>query len=102
MSEPLPSASPTHQQLLRDLHHDLAERGLLESPHFWRWKLAFWVPTFFASYLALLLLPFGPLWLLIAPVASVAILTMGFVGHDAGHYALSRKCWINDVWGQFA
>jgi fatty acid desaturase len=27
---------------------------------------------------------------------------MGFVGHDAGHYALSKKRWVNDVWGQFS
>jgi fatty acid desaturase len=26
---------------------------------------------------------------------------MGYVGHDAGHFALSRKRWVNDFWGQF-
>ena len=45
--------------------------------------------------------PIGLPWLLLAPLCAVALLTMGFVGHDAGHYALSRKRWVNDVWGQF-
>ena len=75
---------------LRQLHAELARRGLLEPSHFWRWKLLFWMPAFFLSYLGLIALPFGPLWLLLAPLAAVALLTMGFVGHDAGHYALSR------------
>ena len=38
---------------------------------------------------------------MLAVLSSVALLTMGFVGHDAGHYALSRKRWVNDFWGQF-
>ena len=48
------------------------------------------------------MLPVGPWWLLLVPLAAVALLTMGFVGHDAGHYALSRRRWINDVWGQLS
>ena len=26
---------------------------------------------------------------------------MGYVGHDAGHFALSKARWVNDFWGQF-
>ena len=74
---------------------------MFEPSRFWTRKLLFWVPTFFLSYFALLALPFGVVWLVLAPLCSVALLTMGFVGHDAGHYALSRKPWINDLWGQF-
>jgi fatty acid desaturase len=88
-------------QDLKDLHGDLEERGFFEPSSFWRRKLLFWVPLFFLSYLGLLWLRFGFLWLLLAPVCAVAMLTMGFVGHDAGHYALSRKRWVNDLWGQF-
>ncbi len=88
-------------QDLKDLHGDLEEKGFFEPSSFWRRKLLFWVPLFFLSYLGLLWLRFGFLWLLLAPVCAVAMLTMGFVGHDAGHYALSRKRWVNDLWGQF-
>jgi fatty acid desaturase len=84
---------------LKQLYAELARQGLLAQSHFWRWKLLIWTPTFLLAYFGLVALPFGPLWLLLAPVAAVAQLTMGFVGHDAGHYALSRRRWVNDVWG---
>src|SRR5580765_2066622 len=90
------SAVQDHCQALKDLHAALEQRGLLAPSHFWKRKLLTWIPTFFASYVALLVLPFGPLWLLLVPLASVALLTMGYVGHDAGHHALSRNRWIND------
>ena len=85
---------------LRELHAELARHGLFETSHFWRWKLLIWLPTLLLTYVGMVALPFGPLWLLLAPIAAVAQLTMGFVGHDAGHYALSRLRWVNDVWGQ--
>jgi fatty acid desaturase len=91
----------THRQYLKDLHAELDARGLLEPTGVWRRKLLFWLPAFFVSYLALLAIPLGPLWLVLVPLAALAQLTMGFLGHDAGHYAVSRKPWINDVWGQF-
>lgn len=91
--------SPTHRQDLKDLHAELDAHGLLEPTGVWRRKLAYWIPTVVVSYLALLMVRIGPLWLLLAPLAAVAQLTMGFLGHDAGHYAISRKRWINDVWG---
>jgi fatty acid desaturase len=91
---------PSHQQDLRDLSADLKARGLFEASQFWKWNLLLWLPTFFMSYFALVVLPFGVLWVVLAPVCSVALLTMGFAGHDAGHYALSRKPWVNDLWGQ--
>src|SRR5262245_12710842 len=96
-----PPAGSDHCQALKSLHAELEQRGLLAHSHFWRWKLGTWVPAFFASYFALLVLPFGPLWLMLLPLAAVAQLTMGYVGHDAGHYALSKRPWINDVWGHF-
>ena len=37
------------------------------------------------------MLPFGFVWLILARTASVGLLTMGYVGHDAGHFALSRR-----------
>jgi fatty acid desaturase len=103
MSSAPPSVAPDprHCQALKDLHTQLEERGLFEPSAFWKWNLLIWVPLFFLSYLALLALPFGPLWLLAVLPASVGLLTMGYVGHDAGHYALSKKRWVNDVWGQF-
>jgi len=64
-------------------------------------KLLFWIPAFFLSYFALLVVPVGLAWLILAPLCAVAALTMGFLGHDAGHYALSRKRWVNDAWGHF-
>lgn len=91
-----------HQRYLKELHAELNEHGLLAPSHVWMRKLLIWIPTFFASYGALLILPLGPLWLLLAPLCAVAMLTMGFVGHDAGHHALSRKPWANDALGQFA
>jgi fatty acid desaturase len=90
---------PNHQRYLKDLYAELRARGHFEPTHFWKWQLLFWIPAFVLSYLGLILLPFGPIWLGLAPLCSVAILTMGFVGHDAGHYALSRKRRVNDVWG---
>jgi fatty acid desaturase len=91
----------SHRQLLKELHAEIRAQGLFESSRFWQRKLLIWTPAFFLSYLALLASPFGWLWLPLVPIASVAMLTMGFVGHDAGHYALSRKRWVNDFWGQF-
>jgi len=80
-----------HQQDLKDLHAEVKATGLLEPSHFWRTKLLFWIPAFFLSYYGLLVVPFGLAWLILAPRCAVSLLTMGFVGHDAGHYALSRK-----------
>ena len=40
----------------------------------------------------------GCCWL---QLASVGMLTMGYVGHDAGHFALSRTRWVNNFWGHF-
>jgi fatty acid desaturase len=88
-------------QALRDLHLDLDRRGLLEPSGVWGRKLIIWIPILFLSYLGLLAVPFGPLWLALVPLASVALLTMGYLGHDAGHYALSKRRWVNDVWGHF-
>ena len=93
---------PNHPQLLRDLHEELERQGLFAPSHFWKRKLLLWVPAFLLSYYGMMVVPVGPLWLLLAPLASVALLTMGFAGHDAGHYALSRKPWVNDLWGQVA
>jgi len=91
----------SHRQYLKDLYRELETHGLLNPTDVWRRKLLLWIPVFFGSYYGLLTLPFGVPWLLLALLSAVAFLTMGFVGHDAGHYALSRKPWINDVWGQF-
>jgi fatty acid desaturase len=92
----------THTACLRELHAELGRRGLLEPSRRWRLRILLWTPTFFLAYLGLVVLPIGPWWLLLAPVAAVALLTMGFVGHDAGHHALSHRRWVNDVWGQLA
>ena len=92
---------PDDAQALRDLHLELDRRGLLEPSGIWARKLLIWIPILFLSYLGLVALPFGLLWLLLVPVASVAFLTMGYLGHDAGHYALSKRRWVNDVWGHF-
>jgi fatty acid desaturase len=97
----LAAADPLHCQALKDLYAKLEQRGLMAPSHFWRWKLLLWVPLFFLSYGAMLLLPWGLPWLLLLPIASVGLLTMGYVGHDAGHHALSKKRWVNDLWGQF-
>jgi fatty acid desaturase len=97
-----PAVEATCRQYLKELRAELEKHGLLEPTKVWRRKLLFWLPTFFVSYAALLVLPVGLSWLVLAPLCAVAMLTMGFVGHDAGHYALSRKPWINDVWGQLA
>src|SRR4051812_46214161 len=96
------AAPPSHHDRLKELYADIRARGLLEPTHHWRWKLGVWLPAFLLSYLAMVVLPVGPLWLALAPLCAVAILTMGFAGHDAGHYALSRKRWVNDLWGQIA
>ena len=89
-------------QSLRDLRAEIERQGLMRSTGLWRRKLLIWLPAFVLSYVGLLALRFGWLWLGCVPLAAVGILTMGYVGHDAGHYALSRKRWINDVWGQLA
>lgn len=100
-SSPQPALDMADSQALKDLRLRLDERGLLEPSRFWTWKLAVWIPVFFLSYLGLLVLPFGLSWALLALSASVGLLTMGYVGHDAGHFALSKKRWVNDVWGHF-
>jgi fatty acid desaturase len=96
------AAEPSHLQYLKDLRAELEAAGLFAPTNFWRRKLLLWIPAFFLSFYGLLVLPpFGAAWLVLAPLCSVALLTMGFVGHDAGHYALSKRPWINDLWGQF-
>ena len=95
-----PVCKEPRAQDLKELHRRLVALGLFEPSPFWRRKLLVWVPGFVLSYLALLVLPFGLLWVLAALTASVALLTMGYVGHDAGHHALSTKSWLNDLWGQ--
>jgi len=50
-----PQVGPTgHQHDLRALHAELKAEGLFEPSRFWIGKLLFWIPTFFATYLALL------------------------------------------------
>src|SRR3954467_14107090 len=98
-THPLPESRDC--RALKDLHARLDERGLFEPSRFWTRKLLLWLPTFFLSYLGLLLLPFGFVWSILAVVASVGLLTMGYVGHDAGHFALSRSRRVNNFWGQF-
>jgi len=92
----------SHQEHLKTLHADFKRRGFFDPSHHWKGQLLFWIPLFFASYVTLLLRPWGLWSLLAAPVSAVALLTMGFVGHDAGHYALSRKAWVNELGGQIA
>lgn len=101
MTPALPPDPRTDRQCLEDLHAEFQRAGVFEPSLFWTRKLLFWIPAFFLAYYALLVEPIGLLWLLLAPLASVALLTMGFVGHDAGHYSLSKKPWVNDLWGQF-
>ena len=92
---------PDDAQALRDLHFELDRRGLLEPSGVWRRKLLVWIPILLLSYVGLLALPFGLVWLALVPLASVGLLTMGYLGHDAGHCALSRRRWVNDLWGHF-
>jgi fatty acid desaturase len=94
------SEAGDHQRYLKELHAELSLAGLLAPSQAWKRRLLIWIPVFFGSYLGLMVLPFGWKWLLLAPVSAVAMLTMGFLGHDAGHYALSKKAWVNDLWGQ--
>jgi fatty acid desaturase len=103
MSSPIQHLGPDRRDTLalKQLHARLDALGVFAPSRFWTWKLALWVPAFVVSYLALLVLPFGPVWLVLTLPASVALLTMGYVGHDAGHFALSRRRWVNDFWGQF-
>ncbi len=93
---------PSHQQLLRELHRELDQRGLFAPSRFWTRKLLVWIPVFVISYIGMMVLPWGPARLLLAPLTAMALLTMGFAGHDAGHNALSRTRWVNDLWGQVA
>ncbi len=102
MFVPSPVPPPCHKQLLRELHRDLEQRGLLAPSRFWTGKLLFWIPVFLLSYFAMMVLPWGPARLLLAPLSAMALLTMGFAGHDAGHNALARTRWVNDLWGQVA
>jgi fatty acid desaturase len=93
-------AHSDHQQDLKDLHAEIRRHGLFEPCRFWIRKLMIWLPLFAVSYATLVATPPGWWWLLLVPVAAVSQLTMGFLGHDAGHYAMSRRPWVNDVWGQ--
>lgn len=101
-SVPLPVTDRLQAGSLRELHAALDEHGIFNPSRIWVGSLLVWVPTFAGSYLALLVLPIGLTWFFLAPLCAVSMLTMGFVGHDAGHFALSKKGWVNDVWGQFA
>jgi fatty acid desaturase len=102
MVAPPCNETPNHPQLLRELHNELEKNGLLAPSNFWARKLSLWLPAFLIAYFAMMFVPVWPLWLLLGPLASVALLTMGFAGHDAGHFALSRKRWVNNLWGQLA
>jgi fatty acid desaturase len=84
---------------LKDLRARLEARGLFRPSRFWTRKLLVWIPVLLLSYLMLLVRPFGLAWCLCALLSSVALLTMGYLGHDAGHLALSKRRWVNDFWG---
>ncbi len=93
--------STSHRALFHRLKEDLRAQGFFApTDWFWTRKLALWVPLFFGSYAAAVALPFGPLQVLAVLVAGMGILQFGFVGHDAGHLALSDRRWRNDFWGQ--
>ena len=47
-------------------------------------KLLLWVPTFFLSYFGLLVLPFGPVWVILAVAASVGAVVGRAVGRAVG------------------
>lgn len=88
-------------EALKDLRHRLEARGLFRPSRHWASKLLVWVPGLLLSYLVLLHRPFGLVWVFCAVAASVGLLTMGYLGHDAGHHALSKRRWVNDLWGHF-
>ena len=85
--------------LLKRLRADLDARGMFSANWFWTRKLAFWVPMLVASFFFAWTTHSLGLRVLASVVAAFAMLQMGYVGHDAGHMALSPRRWVNDFWG---
>jgi linoleoyl-CoA desaturase len=91
-------------------HHDLKTRvdAYFASTHqepaasAGQWvKTAFWLALTWGSYAALLLIkPAFPASLLLFALVGFGLACIGFnVGHDAIHGAVSRKPWVNKVFG---
>ena len=95
--------SAVHRALYVKLKEDLKSRGFFaQTGWFWRGKVALWLVLFIGGYLAALALPYTPLRIIGMIFAGMGILQFGFIGHDAGHMAMSEKRWINDFWGQIS
>ena len=91
---------PRHESLYAELKRRVEERGLLKRQPFY---YAVKVPATFAllamGWAALFLV--DQLWFRILDAAFLAFMTVqaGFVGHDAGHRAIFRSTWKNDLLG---
>ncbi len=95
-----PSDDPKDAELYRELKARVREAGVFEGrPWFYPIKELLLVIGFVGSYLGLLAFPPGAPWALCIVVSAMSMLHFGMLGHECGHYAISRRRWVNDLWG---
>lgn len=87
-----------------DLHRELRRRareaGVFEGrPWFYPVKVLICTIAFAGSFAGLLAVRPGALWALCIVVSAMSMLHFGMLGHECGHYAISRRRWVNELWG---
>lgn len=87
-------------ELYRELKARVRDAGVFEGrPWFYPVKEALLVVAFVGSYLGLLALRPGAAWAACIVVSAMSMLHFGMLGHECGHFAISRRRWVNDLWG---
>lgn len=91
---------PRHESLYAELKRRIEEKGLLKrQPLYYGIKVPLTYAMMALGWIALFLV--DHFWFRILDAAFLAFMTvqMGFVGHDAGHRAIFRSTWKNDLLG---
>src|ERR1700729_1793003 len=87
-------------ELYRELKLRLAAVGFFDDrSSFYLAKVDICLALYTGSYAALLTHPHGPLRIASALLLSFLLVQLGFLGHDAGHCALSGGRRVNDLVG---
>lgn len=100
MTEPAAADEPRVESLYAELKRIVEEHGLLKKqPLYYSIKVPLTYVFYALGWLALVFV--GSLWFRILDAVFLAFMTvqLGFVGHDAGHRAIFRSSWKNDILG---
>jgi fatty acid desaturase len=93
----------TSARVLRELHRDALSRGLFAGAGAaYIARLCVCLPLVAALAFVAWMTASGVVMLLASALAGFVSVQIGFVAHDAGHGAVSRRAWINELAGQLA